>query len=202
MPSSHTSPSPCPSRTRSALGALGALGLGATLALGGCGDDSCGPGDAPGTGLLVSSADVTLEYGNLSSLSGNDCPDPAAPAGVVSLSIEGTQTGGGGGLVTLCIPRPDLLGGGDRSLGSITSTADIRVIDLRGTVDGCSYAADASAPPSGIGYGTGVCDNGTSAAGFALTIDGAVGLRRTCGTTVDTVAVSIAGTVAVTSRDN
>ncbi|MDQ3367565.1 MAG: hypothetical protein M3680_19255 [Myxococcota bacterium] len=165
-----------------------------------CSDgETCGPAGAPATGLLVSSADVTLDFGGLSSLAGNDCPDPAAPEGVVSISLEGTQTGGPG-LITLCISRPDLLEGG-RSLGGATSTADVRVIDVRGTVDGCSYTADPATPPTGTATGAGVCENGTSASGFALTVDGALGLRRTCGATVDSIAVTFRGTVAVTSRD-
>ncbi len=144
--------------------------------------------------------DLAVTYGNLSSLSGNDCPDPAAPDGVVSLSIEG-QALGGTGLVTFCIPRPDLLGSGNRTLGN-TAMGDVRVIDLQATTATCSYRARSTLPaPTGTVTATGVCDNGTNPAGFALSIDGALMVERTCGATVDQIPITIAGRVAVTSRD-
>lgn len=162
----------------------------------GCSDDSCGPGDAPKVGLVAGSVDVTLTYGNMTSRAGNDCPDTSAPAGVVAVSIEGAQTDGTG-LITLCVPRPDLLVQGGRSLGTTISTADIRIIDLHGSSGTCTYALDSSRPPTGTGGAAGVCGNGTDKAGFALVLDGAISLRRTCGATIDTVAVKLTGTVAV-----
>ena len=150
--------------------------------------------------LTASNADVTLTFGNLSSLSGNDCPDPSAPSGVISLSIEGAQVGGTG-LITFCIPRPDLLEDG-RALGSTGSMGQIRVIDFSGMANGCTFALDSSMPPTGTGKGTGVCKNGTDAAGFALELTGTVNLRRTCSATIDSVALTLSGKVAVTSRDN
>lgn len=166
-------------------------------ALASCSDDSCGPGDAPKVGLVAGSVDVTLTYGNMTSRAGNDCPDPDAPTGVVSVSIEGEQTDGTGGLITLCVPRPDLLMAGDRKLGLTISTADIRIIDLHGSSGSCTYALDSTRPPTGTGGATGVCGNGTDKAGFALELDGAISLRRTCGATVDTIAVKLTGSVAV-----
>jgi hypothetical protein len=148
--------------------------------------------------ITASSTDVMLTYGNLSSLSGNDCPAPDAPSGVVSLSIEGTQVGGTGRL-TICIPRPDLLEAG-RALSTI-GMGDARIVDFSGMASGCTFAHDSSMPPSGTATGKGVCKNGTDAAGFALTLNGTVNLNRTCGATVDKVAVTLGGTVAVTSRD-
>lgn len=144
-------------------------------------------------------SDITLTYGNLSSLSGNDCPAADAPSGVISLSIEGTQVGGTG-LVTLCIPRPDLLVDG-RTLGTTGNMGQLRVIDFSGMANGCTFALDSSMPPTGTGTGTGVCKNGTDAAGFALELTGTINLRRTCGATVDPVALTLAGKVAVSSRD-
>ncbi len=188
-----------PSPTSSLLAGLAAA-LGAALGIAGCSDDTCGPGGASPAGLAASGDAVTLTYGNLSGLLGNDCPDPAAPEGVISLSIEGRQTGDPLGLVTLCIPRPDLLMEGDRSLGTIMSAADVRIVDLRGNADGCSYTLDSTQPPTGSARATGVCDNGDSPAGFALSLDGAVSLRRTCGTTTDSVPVTLRGQVAVSRR--
>ena len=72
----------------------------AALAQGGCGDDSCGPGGASDVGLVAGSDMVTLTYGHLTAGANNDCPAADAPAGVVSLTISGTQTDGTG-LVTL-----------------------------------------------------------------------------------------------------
>lgn len=178
------------------------LCLSSTSLLAGCPSDgdSCGPGGAPAEGITASNgSDLTLTYGNLSSLSGNDCPAPDAPTGVISLSIEGSQVGGGG-LLTLCIPRPDLLTAG-RALGTTASMGELRVIDFSGMANGCTFALDSTMPPTGTGTGAGVCNNGTDPAGFALELTGTINLRRTCGATVDTVALSLAGKVAVTSRD-
>ena len=162
----------------------------------GCSDDSCGPGDAPKVGLVAGSIDVTLTFGNMTSRAGNDCPDPSAPAGVVAVSIEGSQEGGTG-LVTLCVPRPDRLMEGNRTLGTTISSADIRIIDLHGSAGSCTYALDSTRPPTGTGGGSGVCNNGIDKAGFAIELDGAISLRRTCGATIDTIAVKLTGSVAV-----
>ena len=177
----------------------------ALVALAGCGDDECGPMGAPSSGLTVSSADVTLVYENLTSLAGNDCPDPAAPAGVVSISIEGHQVGNPTGRLTLCIPRMDLMTPGSaHSLGTASSMADVenvRIIDMSGEFEGCTFAFDSSRPPTGNVGGIGVCGNGDSDAGFALDIDGNLSLRRTCGSTIDSVAVQVTGKIAVARRD-
>jgi hypothetical protein len=174
--------------------------ISAALAASGCGDDTCGPGGAPSRGLTASSTDATLVFGDLTFLAGNDCPDPDAPAGVISLSLEGFQTDGGAGRITLCIPRPDLLMSGARTLGTPTSTADVRIIDLNGTAASCTFAFDSSRAPTGSATATGVCSNGIDPAGFALSIDAAVTLRRTCGAAVDTIDVTLAGEVAIAER--
>jgi hypothetical protein len=147
----------------------------------------------------VSNAEVSLAYGGMSALAGNDCPDPDAPAGVVSISIEG-RTADATGLVTLCIPRPDRLMERGRTLGTALSTADVRIFDLGGTAGGCSYALDSTRPPIGTATGTGVCSDGTDPAGFAIELDGNVSLRRTCGQTIDLIAVTLSGRVAVSLR--
>lgn len=190
-----------PSRSCIERGATRALAAAAAaLGLAGCDGDTCGPGDAPASGLAASGDQVALTYGGLTSLLGNDCPDPAAPEGVISLSIEGRQTGGAAGLITLCIPRPDLLMEGDRTLGLNLSSADVRIIDLTGAAGGCTFALDTAQPPTGAAQATGVCANGDAPDGFALSLDGAASLRRTCGATVDTVAVTLGGRVAVERR--
>jgi hypothetical protein len=191
------------SRSPSSTDVLAIAGLAAAAVIGptGCGDDACGAAGAPRSGLVASSDMVTLEYGDLSGLLGNDCPDPAAPEGVISLSIEGRQANDPLGLITLCVPRPDLLMDGDRTLGTTLSNADVRIIDLRGNANGCAFVLDTTRLPTGAAQATGVCENGDSPDGFALAVDGAISLRRTCGAITDTVAVTLRGRVAVSRRD-
>jgi hypothetical protein len=178
------------------------LALACALAAGcaGCGDDECGPMGAEPSALLASSADVALTYGGLTALAGNDCPGVDPPAGVVSLSVEGRQTDGTG-LITFCIPRPDVFNGVRAPLGTSLSMADVRIFDLTGSdANGCTYALDSTRPPTGFASGLGLCNNGTDSAGFGVDFDGAVSLRRTCGSTIDSVAVTLTGLVSVAKR--
>jgi hypothetical protein len=189
------------SRFRSATSAALALAMGSALALAGagCGDggDSCGPGDAPDTGLVASGSASTLTFGQLTSRVGNDCPSSGAPAGVISLTIESTQTDGTG-LLTLCVGRPDLLATRAMGLGCDIPGVDVRIIDLVGTTTGCTYVFDDELAVTGTAATTGMCGNGADDAGFALTVDGTASLTRTCGATVDTVPITLRGRVAVT----
>lgn len=163
----------------------------AFASLGGCSDDTCGPGNAQDAGLLASSADVVLNYTNLTSGPNNDCPEPGSPDDLTSLTIAGSQLEGPG-LITLCIPRPDKLQQGPLQLAN-----DLRIIDLNGTVDGCTYTIERLRPITGEFSAEGLCDNGKNLAGYALTVDGALSLQRTCPTMSDTIAVSFSGTVSV-----
>jgi hypothetical protein len=163
-----------------------------SFALVACGDDTCGPGDAPDYGIFASSSDVTLTFGGLTSGQNNDCPDAEAPPGVVSLTIQGAQQDGPG-LLTLCIPRPDKFETGTIPLG----TAGARIIDLKGDANDCMYAFDSSRPVTGNVFATGLCDNGADTAGYALSIDGNVSMTRTCPTMIDTIAVAFEGRAAV-----
>jgi hypothetical protein len=161
----------------------------------GCSDDSCGPGGAPDTGLIASSGAVTLTYGQLRGGLNNDCPASDAPAGVISLSIHGTQAGGSG-LVTLCVARPDLLARQAQGLG-LAAGAAVRLIDVTGSTTTCSFTIDPSQPVTGSATASGLCGNGSDAAGFALVLDGALSLTRTCGPAVDSVQITLHGRVAV-----
>jgi len=174
------------------------LALALALAAGttGCGEDSCGPSGAPDVGLVASSDAVTVTYGQLTSGLNNDCPVADAPSGVISMTIAGTQSGGSG-LVTLCIGRPDLLAHQALGLGGDTASAEVRVIDLTGTASNCALKLDVTQPVSGTATTSGMCGNGGDPAGFALVLDGAVTLTRTCGATIDSVAVTVRGRVAV-----
>jgi hypothetical protein len=165
-----------------------------SLALVACGDDTCGPGDAPDNGLFASNADVTITFTGLHSGQNNDCPDPDAPPGVVSLTIQGVQQGGPG-LLTLCIARPDKLDSGTIPLG----TSGARIIDLKGTVDDCMYAFDSSRPVTGTVMTFGLCDNGANSAGYAIGVDGNVSMTRMCPTMNDTLAVAFNGKAAVSA---
>jgi hypothetical protein len=156
-----------------------------------CGDDVCGPGDAPEFGLVAGNDEVGVVFGNMMAGLNNDCPDPMAPSGVVSMTLQGTQQNGPG-LLTLCIGRPDLLASGEQTFGTA-----VRIIDLNGEVEGCTLAYESLRPVSGGATSKGLCDDGASSAGFALTVNGALSLRRMCPTMNDTIAVSFDGTVAV-----
>jgi len=165
-----------------------------SLALSGCSDDAaCGPGSAKQSGLLASSADVVLNFGGLTSGPNNDCPDGTAPDGVTTLTIQGVQLDGPG-LLTLCIPRPDKLQDGPLALGDVDG---VRIIDLNGTVDGCTYEYVSAVPVVGTASVTGMCDNGQTTAGYALTADASLTLRKECPTSTGNIAVDFTGTVAV-----
>lgn len=185
-----------PSSIKHLTAALAVASLGSGTA--GCGED-CGPGGAPETGLVLAGADVNLEYGALSAVPGGDCPDPMAPEGVVSLTILGDAVGGTGSL-TFCVPRPDQMMEGPLTLGRIGNQdagSEFRIAVLSGMAAGCSYTFDSTRAPTGTASASGVCDNGDSPNGFAIELDGAFRLRRTCGTTTDFVDATLRGRVAV-----
>ena len=168
----------------------------AAAATAGCGgDDSCGPGGAPGVGVVASGTGVTINYGTLSGSPNRDCQDPTGPASVISLSIMGSQSGGSG-LLTLCISRPDLLAKQSQSFGA-DATAQVHVVDLSGTASNCMLTIDRGTPPTGTATSSGMCSNGDDPAGFALVLDAAMTLQRTCGATVDSVPITLRGRVAV-----
>lgn len=159
----------------------------------GCDDETCGTLGAPESGLLASSADVMLEYGEFNAGANNDCPsDPS----VTSLTVTGKLAGGASGFITLCIPRPDQSNSAGRTLGLDQTPTDIRLVDVVGTANGCTYMLDRTRVPTGTGQTEGAC--GTDPAGFALVLDGAIGLTRKCGTDpMDTIGVMLTGRVAV-----
>ena len=181
------------------------LSITSAIALAACGggkpkpDAPCGPGGAPEVGLVASSTnpDVTLTYGNLVAGANNDWPAPAAPAGVVSLTISGPQTDGAG-LVTMCVPRPDLLPQG-LTLG-YGSSAGVQLIDFDGsTSNGCTYSL-LTTPPTGTLSSGGECENGSAASGFSLSVSGTVTLIETCGPSTGSLTASLAGLVAVSAQ--
>jgi hypothetical protein len=166
----------------------------------GCGDDSCGTGGAPNVGLVASASGVTMTYGNLGGSFNNDCPDPNAPAGVISLSIEGTQTDGQG-RITLCISRPDVLAKQSQPIGGDSSGNAVRLVDLAGSANNCMLTL-VSVEAMATATATGLCNNGGNTAGFALEIEGSVQLSRTCGATMDSLSATLRGRVAVAAPPN
>jgi hypothetical protein len=173
------------------------LALGSAPGCGGGGGDSCGPGGAPPSGLIAGGGGLTLTYGQFTGRPNNDCPASGAPMGVISLTITGMQTDtGGGGFATLCVGRPDQLANQPLGLG-FDAAAAVRVFEINGQANGCTFSVDRSQLPGGTASASGLCGNGSDAAGFALTIDATVALTRTCGTTIDTVPVTLSGRVAV-----
>jgi hypothetical protein len=174
------------------LSTISVLLVGATTACCG-GNDSCGPGSASANGLTLTGSGVNVTYTALAASANNDCPDPAAPAGVVSLTISGTQVGSSFP-ITFCVPRPDLLQSGVRQLGT-----DVKVVDVGADIGGgCTLALSSTTAPAGSVQASGVCGNGSDHAGFALDFESdTVTVKRTCGATVDMLTLALSGTVAV-----
>jgi hypothetical protein len=159
-----------------------------------CSGDDCGDPAAFEFGLTVSNSDVSLAYGDLLAGANNDCRENDAPAGVISLTIAGSQMGVSAPF-TMCVGRPDLLETMPLTLGS----AHVHLVDVSGTdmASGCTFTLDATQIPSGTVQAEHMCGNGVDAHGFGLVFDGHLGLRRTCGVTIDSIAVGITGHVAV-----
>jgi len=162
-------------------------------ALAGCSDPACGPGSAAVVFTVSNGSDVMLQYGDVLSSANNDCRDPAAPSGVISLTVNATQMGGTD-LVTFCIPRPDKLATTPGQLGT-----DVQVIDFNGTANSCTLTLDTLAPPSGTVSADGMCNNGQDKAGYALGFNAHLVLNRSCNGTNDMVPVTLSGTVAVSA---
>ncbi len=161
------------------------------LAVAGCADDSsCGPGDAPNFGLVASSADIALTYGDLESGQNNDCTDRSVPDVVISLTLEGTQMGTARKIV-FCVPHPDALGKG------VPFGDEFRVINVYGEADGCTLELASGTEPTGTARAAGLCDDGASSAGYALTLDGNVMLLRKCAGSMDVIPFHIQGTTSV-----
>lgn len=171
--------------------------------LAGCSDDGpdedCGPAGAPAAGLTLTVEGETVTYGAFSASENNDCTIQGA--GVISVSVHGTQTGGNAAF-TLCLPRPDLLGAGPVELVPSRvppmDTDRAMVIDSSATLaGGCTVEKDFTQSPSGTATFLGYCDGGNHAAGYALEVTGTVPLRRTCGANTDDVVGTLGGRVAV-----
>lgn len=159
-----------------------------------CSDTTCGIGGAPATGLVAAGGTVSITFDPVGASPNNDCTAVDEPAGETSLTIETAP--GAPTTFTLCVARPDLLNGG-QPLGNVAGTG-IQVVDVSGTAAGCTLVVDHTAAITGTATSAGLCNAGTDHAGFALTLDGMITLKRTCAGVVDSVAVTLTGRAAVT----
>jgi hypothetical protein len=166
----------------------------ATLALAGCGDEVCGPGDAPPDGVVASVAGETIRYGGFTSSPNNDCTPPGAQA--TSLTVDGRQLDpqpSGSYGITLCIPRPGDLNGALVTLGDPDR---LQLIDIYAELaDGCLVQFDRTGQLSGTASFEGFCGDGTDPAGYAIAFDAGVPVTRMCDGQADTLQLS--GRVAV-----
>jgi hypothetical protein len=147
----------------------------------------------PDEGLAAIGPEVELAYDSLEYGENNDCPEADAPEGVISLTIAGRQIGGIGRF-TLCIGRPDLFGQA-LELGPDEVGVPVRIIDVTGEANGCSFSFDDTVAPTGTARTEGLCDAGADLSGFTLIVDGTVTLERDCGGVIDTVDVTLAGRI-------
>lgn len=169
-----------------------ALALACTLGAGCSSEEDCGAGGAPAGDLEVAATGLALRYQDLRARPNNDCPDPAAPAGVISLTLSGTSTGDEQAFVTFCVPRPDRLEG-PRALGT-----EVQVVDIFGADASCSYRQLRGSTATGTVTASGVCSAGRDPSGFALDFAGEVTIERTCGAAKDTLRATLTGKLAVT----
>jgi hypothetical protein len=191
VPSGPAKPGHSPHRASRRALLVGVLGVLAGTACCG-GNDACGPGTAAADGLELAGTGVDVHYTDLRAMANNDCPAVGEPADVTSLTLTGTQTGSSFSLL-LCIPRPDLLGAQPVQLGT-----DVQIKGLGASIGGgCTLDHAVTAGASGTVTASGVCGKGKDPAGFALTFDGVVPMKRTCGAMVDTLDLALTGTVAV-----
>lgn len=173
----------------------------AALALTACSDDAtCGPGTTPAAGITLTVGAETITYGGFTASVNNDCT--IAGSGVISVSVHGAQVGGAAPL-TLCLPRPDLLGSGAVALAPsrVPPAADdrVQVIDASASLAaGCTATIDVSMAPTGTARFDGYCGDGDDPAGYALSLTGSLPLVVTCGGIPTAMTGTLGGAAAVT----
>ena len=215
--------SPSASRSSTDRRAAAALLAAAVALCPGCGDDDggddgddvadagsdgggelCGPGDAPADGIVIDAgdgADSQVVFGQLRSSANNDCP-PSGGGGPTSITIQGSQTDPAAPdttFLTLCLPRPDLIGSDPIPLDDPTR---VQLVDLLAApADGCALDIDRKGgAAAGEVTFSGFCGDGVDEAGYALGFAATVPLVRTCGEESPApVEAQLGGTVAVTA---
>ena len=224
--SRHSSPSPSRSNTDRPRRSRATLRVALLLAaLAACGDDDggegdgadagpdasgevCGPGDAPADGIIVDvggDPQAGAVFGQLRSSANNDCPPPES-GGPTSITIQGSQTDPADPVpfLTLCLPRPQLIGSEPLPLvddAVLDEDTRVQLIDLLAApADGCSLDIDGDRAPAGQVTFTGFCDDGVDEAGYALSFAATVPLLRTCGgDPAEPVEAELSGEVAVSA---
>lgn len=163
-------------------------------------EDSCGPAVSSGevTAAEPGGGGVALRYHQLRARRNNDCPAADAPAGVISVTISGVAVDGTAPF-TLCVGRPDLLGG-TRALGG--TGAQVEVVDVSGSAGGCTLRQKSGSPATGTVTSSGVCGDAVDPAGFSMKFNGQVTVERTCGGAVDTLTLTLSGEVPVSKSDD
>lgn len=155
---------------------------------------TCGPGDVTGSTIAGVGGADTIAYADFTAMENNDCPDPNAPAGVISVTIAGAQsTPAGQAFLSFCLPRPDQLSRSE----TLTLGSDLQVVDVQGDLGDCQWQAVTAV--TGTADLEGYCG---VAGGFALTVDGTATLTKHCMTTGgDTpVTVTLSGTALVSGN--
>jgi hypothetical protein len=157
--------------------------------------ETCGPGSNAAADFLASGSGIAASYGQLTNHENHDCVAPNTPDGIVALTVDGVAAGG---LITLCIPRPDLLATQTMDLANASSTgSDVQIVDLTGSATGgCTFALDDTADVTGTISATGLCGEGS--AGYELSFAAVVTVDVTCGsgsatpTSVNATATGVA----------
>jgi hypothetical protein len=165
-----------------------------------CSDDSsCGTGGAAAAGAPSTVGTETVAFTAFTAGRNSDCQINGS--GVVSVTVAGHQLNDTAPL-TLCLPRPDLI-----ETAPVTLTKDELpppVTDRAQLIDavailagGCVARLDATRAYAATATFAGMCDDGTNAAGFALTLAGQVPVTVTCAGNPTAAMATLAGTVAV-----
>jgi hypothetical protein len=163
----------------------------------------CGIADVTIDGVTAAQGADTVTFGMFAAGANNDCPGPGVPGGVVSVTVFGRQVEpAGNAVISVCLPRPDLIDSGDDiPLSPAHQPAEasdrVQLVDLEGDLAAdCRWSLGGA--PDGTARFDGFCDDGTHPDGFALTFDATVPVTKTCtGLPDETVEVILAGTVAV-----
>jgi len=181
------------------------------LAASACGDDAppvCGVPDDIGDGITVTAEGTTYRFASFTAGANNDCPAPSPPAGLISVTVFSQQVEPAGtGLITLCLPRPDLLEGDAAGVevaldpdNHPAGAADrAHVIDVSAELaNDCRLALDGTGSPDGTAHFTGLCGGGEDEAGFGLALAGTVALVERCTGMPDRpLSATLGGSVAV-----
>lgn len=117
------------------------------------------------------------------------CLDLAAPD-VISISIRAAHASGG--VLHLCVPRPDRA----EATGRI-GAGELDLFSADAEQDGCTFSLATGATGFGGVELGGFCDRGTNAAGFRMSASIQVPISRDCAGTLSTPMLVFAGTVEV-----